>query len=236
MTQKEAGAVYRRLDPFVDIQEDIGRFRGPLYTEIFNKVRGIVHHQFSKGVRRGIKGYLFWGDVGVGKTAMSKALARGLRVPLLFVDGSDIARARYGESEQRIAQLFRDVGSEKRIILIDDAEGLFPRRDWGKQESWHIALNNVLFHEIDQLDTSNTAVILTTNEMTLMDKAIRDRLYEIEFPLPPKEVLIQIAKDRCDELVIPWGGLVERLEADGEMRTIRDVERAVYEYYAEVLS
>lgn len=122
---------------------------------------------------------------------------------------------------------------EKRIVLIDDAESVFPRRDWVKGESWHIAQNNVMFHELDRIDTSLTMVILTTNELSLMDKALRDRLYEIEFKSPPKETLLEIAKDRCEDLMIPWQPIVERIEANDKIKTIRDVEKVVLEYCAE---
>lgn len=224
---------FRRLDPYAHIEEDITKFRGEEFRKIFYKVRQIITHQFNKKVRKGIKGFLFWGEVGTGKTAMAKALAKDLGYPLVFVDGSDIARWRYGESEQQIVELFGNPTKEKRIVLIDDAESVFPRRDWVKGESWHIAQNNVLFHELDRMDSSYTAVILSTNELSLMDKALRDRLYEIEFPNPPKETLIEIARDRCEDLMIPWQEVVSRIEADDKVKTIRDVERVVLEYYAE---
>ena len=226
---------FRQFDPYAQ-DEDITKFRGEAYREIFYKVRQIIAHQFSKPVRKGIKGFLLWGEVGTGKTAMARALAKDLGYPLVFVDGSDIARWRYGESEQQIVELFRNPAKEKRIVLIDDAESVFPRRDWVKGESWHIAQNNILFHELDRLDTSCTVVILSTNEMNLMDKALRDRLYEIEFSNPPKETLLEIAKDRCDDLMIPWQEVVNRIKADDKIKTIRDVEKLVLEYYAEGVS
>lgn len=232
-SRRQITQTFTRLDPFADIQEDITKFRGEIYRTTFYKVRRIIDHQFTKKVRRGIKGFLFWGDVGTGKTAMAKALAKDLGYPLIFVDGSDIARWRYGESEQQIVELLPATTGEKRIVLIDDAESVFPRRDWVKGESWHIAQNNVLFHRLDRMDTSCTVVIMTTNELSLMDKALRDRLYEVEFKNPPKEILIEIARDKCDELMIPWQELVDRLQADDKIKTIRDVEKAVLAYYAE---
>ena len=224
---------YRKLNPYADIHEDVTQLRGPQYLEVYYKVRRIIEHQFNKKVRGGIKGFLFWGEVGIGKTAMGKALAKDISCPLIFVDGSDIARALYGQSEQAITEIFKNPGDERRLILIDDAESVFPRRNWVKGESWHIAQNNVLFHELDTLDTSNTIVILTTNEVGLMDKAIRDRLYEIEFPLPSKEVLVEIAKDKCDELMIPWQKVASGIKANDRVKTIRDVEKLVLEHYAQ---
>jgi len=233
MMRRDIGATLRRLKPFEDMKEDILKLRGEAYRQIFYKVRRIINHQFTKSVRDGIKGFLFWGSVGVGKTAMAKALANDLMCPLLFVDGSDIARARYGESEQVITELFRAAGNQRCLILIDDAESVFPRRDWVKGESWHVAQNNVLFHELDRLDTSKIMVILTTNEISLMDRALRDRLYEIEFPLPTQETLIQAAKDLCEKYMIPCEPVLERIKANEDMKSVRDVEKLVMDYYAE---
>jgi len=216
MMRRDIGATLRRLKPFEDMKEDILKLRGEAYRQIFYKVRRIINHQFTKSVRDGIKGFLFWGSVGVGKTAMAKALANDLMCPLLFVDSSDIARARYGESEQVITELFRAAGNQRCLILIDDAESVFPR-----------------LHELDRLDTSKIMVILTTNEISLMDRALRDRLYEIEFPLPTQETLIQAAKDLCEKYMIPCEPVLERIKANEDMKSVRDVEKLVMDYYAE---
>ncbi len=228
----EEMSIFRKLNP-MDITEDISNLRGDDYRLIFRKVYRIVRHQFANNVHHGIRGFVFWGDVGVGKTVMVKALARELGVPLLFVDGSDIARPRYGESEQLISELFSSHAGGQRIILIDDAESVFPRRDWVKGEAWHIAQNNVLFHELDQLDTANVSVILTTNQFELMDKALISRLLELPFPLPARETMVQVAKDRCDELMVPWQPVASVLELSDQHKNIRDVEKLVLEYYVE---
>ncbi len=164
---------------------------------------------------------------------MTKALARDLGYPIVFVDGSDIARARYGDSERAITEMFRAYDEERRIVLIDDAESVFPRRDWVKGESWHIAQNNVLFHELDRLDTSRAVVILTTNEISLMDRAVRDRLFEVEFPHPERETLMEVAKDRCADLMIPWDSIVEQIRERDDLESIRGVEKLVLEHYAD---
>ena len=113
---------------------------------------------------------------------MAKVLARELQLSLFFVDGSVIARELYGQSERQIVKVFTTAGKKRSLILIDDAESVFPDRDWMKGESWHVAQNNILFHQIDDLDTSQTSLIMTTNKFQLLDSALKDRLYAIEFP------------------------------------------------------
>ena len=100
-----------------------------------------------------------------------------------------------------------------------------------KGESWHIAQNNVLFHELDRLDTSRAVAILTTNQIHLMDTALRDRLFAVEFPHPQRETLIQVAKDRCEHYMIPWETLVRQIESQEGLVSVRDVEKLVIEHY-----
>jgi SpoVK/Ycf46/Vps4 family AAA+-type ATPase len=218
---------FTRLSPS-EIQADIINLKGKKFNEIFDKLRKIISHQFRQGIENGIRGFILYGDVGTGKTTMAKALAKDLSLPLFYIDGSDIARSRYGHSEQQIASIFENASKEKSIVLIDDAESVFPSRDWQKGESWHIAQNNVFFHKLDNVDSSKNIVIITTNRYDLLDKAIKDRLFSIEVPRPDLESLIEIAKLRCSELGISSNEIAKHImENKGEFTSVRDVEKFV---------
>jgi len=214
------------------------RLRGKWHKKTLEFVKAIAKHQFDKPIRQGIRGFIFHGEVGTGKTMLGKALARALQVPLFFVDGRDIARGLYGQSEQQIGAIFREAGKQHSIILIDDAESVFPDRDWIKGQSWHVAQNNVFFHALDALDTSKYVVILTTNKYDLLDKALKSRLYPIEFPEPDQELLLEIAKLRCEELLIEQGDeqhILEEIRAKPEkFKDIRSIEKFVIEQYVSV--
>ena len=201
--------------------------KGNEYKKILEKVARIIYHQKTLGIKEGIKGFIFYGEVGIGKTFIAKAIASKLGSYLIFVDGADIARAYYGQSERQIANLFRE--AERRphsIVLIDDCESVFPKRDWIKGQSWHVAQNNVFFHCLDNLDTSRVVVILTTNRYDLIDKAIVDRLYPIKFPLPSKQTLKEIARYKCLKLRLQADDIIKTIEKDpGNFRTIRDIEK-----------
>lgn len=220
------------LDPYIDIKDDITEKHGEEYKRIFLKVRLIIGHQQKEGIKKGIPGFIFYGEVGTGKTSMAKALAKDLGVPLYFIDGSHIARALYGESEQIISQIFEEATKQRSIILIDDAESVFPKRDWIKGQSWHVAQNNVFFHCLDNVDTSKTNVILTTNRFDMMDKAIIDRLYPIEFPVPPIEMLIEIVKDSCKRYKVSDAEVVEEITKNPDRyKSVRSVEKLIIEHY-----
>jgi AAA+ superfamily predicted ATPase len=206
--------------------------RGDDFRTIFLKVYRIISLQFANPDIRGIKGFIFYGETGVGKTYMAKMLAHELSVPLLFVDSTTIARKQYGESEQMISKLFQEATQNKALLLFDDVEALFLDRTKEGSEAWNNAQNNVLFHELDNLDTSRCAVILTTNLVDFLDKALRDRLYPIEFPLPNLETLLAVAQLRCKELKISPEGVEKAIRlAPASFRSLRSVEKRVLEEY-----
>jgi SpoVK/Ycf46/Vps4 family AAA+-type ATPase len=207
--------------------------RGKEYLDILEKVVRIAHHQQLYAVSEGIKGFIFYGDVGIGKTMCAKAVASSLGVPLIFIDGADIARPLYGQSEMQISKVFEEAKKYRyAVILIDDCESVFPTRDWAKAESWHIAQNNVFFHELDNIDASKMLVILTTNRYDLLDKAVKDRLYSIEFPLPSREALREIAEFKCAQFRMKPDGVFAQIEK-ASFKTVRELETFIMERYIE---
>jgi SpoVK/Ycf46/Vps4 family AAA+-type ATPase len=209
------------------------QIHGKEYQSILEKVVRIAHHQQLYSVREGIKGFIFYGDVGIGKTMCAKAVASTLGAPLIFIDGADIARPLYGQSEMQVSNVFGESKKHRySVIVIDDCESVFPTRDWAKAESWHIAQNNVFFHELDNVDTSKTLVILTTNRYDLLDKAVKDRLYSIEFPLPSKEALQEIAEFKCAQLRMKPDSALMQVE-NSSFKTVRELETFIMERYIE---
>jgi SpoVK/Ycf46/Vps4 family AAA+-type ATPase len=210
------------------------QIKGEEYLSILDKIRRIAYYQQMNDIEKGIRGFILHGDVGTGKTTCAKATAAEIGAPLIFVDGADIARPLYGQSEMQISNVFDEAKKHGRytVILIDDCESVFPTRDWVKAESWHIAQNNVFFHELDDLDTHKNLVILTTNRFDLLDKAVKDRLYNIEFPQPSKDTLKEIAKFKCAQLKMDPDFAIQVLDKI-ELTSVRQLERLIMEAYIE---
>ena len=86
------------------------------------------------------------------------------------------------------------------------------------------------------MDTSRVIVILTTNRIDLMDKAVIDRLYPIEFPEVPNEILVLKAEDLSNQFKMKKEHneiIKTTIQKDNEIKTFRDVENYVISYFIE---
>ena len=111
--------------------EDIGGMK-----EIIEKVRELVelplkHPELFK--RLGIeppKGVLLIGPPGVGKTLLAKAIANETNAYFIAINGPEIMSKYYGESEQRLREIFEE--AEKNapaIIFLDEIDAIAPKRE-----------------------------------------------------------------------------------------------------------
>lgn len=233
---------------------------GEPYRRVLAETTAIVAHQWRREIARSaLKGFLFHGAVGIGKTTMARRLAYELTrifgasqspddIVLVIVDGADIARGRYGDSEEQLRKLFQyaregefhghrheDDPLRRTVLLFDDVESLFLARGSAGAREWHFSQNSVFFHAIDELDTSRTAAVLTTNRVDLVDAAIIDRFLPIEFTSPPKEVLLEVARHRAAQQKLEDGHVTALLAqiASQPVASLREVERMVTRAYVQ---
>ncbi len=223
---------------------------GTFHNEVCSKCVSLIKHQYDNRITDGIKGVLFYGVPGNGKTITAlKVIERVVteigaediwQKNMIFTDCGHLAHHKYGETEQRIRNVFKR-GQEKTkkispiIYMFDDADGLFITRDWGiKLEAWYLGHLNVFFHQIDNLNTAKEFILLTSNRVDLIDNAIRDRLYEIEFPDPSIDVKIELLKYKAKKLKINEDiqkSMETALREDNSIKSLRDVENFVLMKY-----
>lgn len=130
-------------------------------------------------------GVLLDGPPGTGKTMAAHALAHALGRPVLQVDVPSVLSRWLGETEQRLAELFRRASAVDAVLLFDEADSFFARRTTdvkGANDRYaNVEVNTVL----QLLEQHEGVIVLTTNLAEALDPAVRRRLrYRLTFAAP----------------------------------------------------
>ncbi len=137
------------------------------------------------------KGVLLHGPPGTGKTLLAKAVANETNAHFISISGPEIMGKYYGESEERLRQLFAE--AEKNapsIIFIDEIDSIAPKREevTGEVEKRVVAQLLALMDGMEA--RGKVVVIAATNRPDALDPALRrpgrfDREIEIGVPDQP---------------------------------------------------
>jgi len=134
------------------------------------------------------KGVLLHGPPGTGKTLLAKAVAGETNANFVSIGGPEIMSKFYGESEERLREIFKQAEENApSIIFIDEIDSIAPKRDevTGETERRVVAQ---LLALMDGLETRGKVVVIgATNRPNALDPAIRrpgrfDREIEINIP------------------------------------------------------
>ncbi|AFK50988.1 AAA family ATPase, CDC48 subfamily [Thermogladius calderae 1633] len=142
------------------------------------------------------KGILLYGPPGTGKTLLAKAVANEADAYFIAINGPEIMSKYYGESEQRLRDIFEQAKKNApAIIFIDEIDAIAPKRDEvvGEVERRVVAQ---LLALMDGLEARGDVIVIgATNRPNALDPALRrpgrfDR--EIEIPMPDKNARLEI--------------------------------------------
>jgi transitional endoplasmic reticulum ATPase len=144
------------------------------------------------------KGVLLYGPPGTGKTLIAKAVASESGAHFISIAGPEVISKYYGESEQRLREVFEEARENApSIIFIDELDSIAPRREevTGEVERRVVAQ---LLTMMDGLEERGQVVVIgATNRVDAIDAALRrpgrfDR--EIEIGVPSEFDRIEIIK------------------------------------------
>ncbi|MFI5265841.1 MAG: AAA family ATPase [Chloroflexota bacterium] len=144
------------------------------------------------------KGVLLHGAPGTGKTLLARAVANECRANFQHINGPDLMHKYYGESEQRLKQLFEDAAAQApSIIFIDEIDAIAPKRAevLGEVEKRVVAQFLALMDGF--VNRGQVVVIGATNLPHALDPALRrpgrfDR--EIEVGQPDRSARLSILR------------------------------------------
>jgi AAA+ superfamily predicted ATPase len=109
----------------------------------------------------------FYGAPGTGKTALAHYIAREIELPLLVRRASDILGPYVGETEQKIALMFKQAQQEGALLLLDEADSFLTERQSAKN-SWEVTAVNEMLTQMERFDG---LFICSTNLMKRLDEA-----------------------------------------------------------------
>jgi len=137
------------------------------------------------------KGVLLYGPPGTGKTLLAKAVAGETNAHFISLSGPEIMGKHYGESEEKIREIFTQAEENApSIIFIDEIDSIAPKRDEVSGELEKRIVSQLLTLMDGMKSRGKVVVIAATNRPDSIDPALRrpgrfDR--EIEIGIPDTE-------------------------------------------------
>jgi transitional endoplasmic reticulum ATPase len=137
------------------------------------------------------KGVLLYGPPGTGKTLLAKAVAGETNAHFISLSGPEIMGKYYGESEEKIREIFNQAEENSpSIIFIDEIDSIAPKRDEVSGEVEKRIVSQLLTLMDGMKSRGKVVVIAATNRPDSIDPALRrpgrfDR--EIEIGIPDDE-------------------------------------------------
>jgi transitional endoplasmic reticulum ATPase len=120
------------------------------------------------------KGVLLYGPPGTGKTLLARAVAAESRVHFIHLNGPEIMRKFYGESEAKLREVFEDAARHAPAILfIDEIDAVAPKRTEVAGEVEKRVVAQLLSLMDGFVARGQVIVIGATNIPEVLDPALR---------------------------------------------------------------
>jgi transitional endoplasmic reticulum ATPase len=183
-----------RTDP-EEIADTFEHFAG--YGDVVRQAQRLIELQLQRREllerlgARPIKGVLFTGDPGTGKTMLARIIAKASGADYYQISGPEVVSKWVGESELILRGIFQHAQDrDSAVIVFDEIDAIAGQRD----DNSHEASKRLVAELLTQMDglgsRGNVIVIATTNRPEDIDVALtRPGRFDwhITFPLPTEE-------------------------------------------------
>src|SRR5207253_8313509 len=177
--------------------EDVGGLR-PVIQKVREMIELPLRHPelFERLGVEAPKGVRLHGPPGTGKTLLARAVASETNANFLSIGGPEIMSKYYGESEERLRDVFKEAQENApSIIFIDEIDSIAPKREdvTGEVEK---RVTSQLLSLMDGLQSRGKVVVIgATNRPNAIDPALRrpgrfDR--EIEIGVPDRDGRLEV--------------------------------------------
>ena len=145
--------------------------------EVKDKLRDVIN-QFKQAEKykawniKPIRGILFYGPSGTGKSYIAEAFANELDAVFFPLSTADIMSKYLGESGKAIRAKFEEARKhELSIIYIDEVDAIAAKRDGSENSKERNATLNELLVQMASPENDNIIMIFATNMLDLLDPA-----------------------------------------------------------------
>lgn len=175
------------------------------YPEVISRARELIETQLQRRETlekigaRPVKGILFTGPPGTGKTYLARIIAHEAAADFFLVSGPSIVSKWVGDSEDTLRRIFEAASASKSgraIVFFDEIDSIAERRTGDSHEASKrlVAQLLTLMDGFDSKDHS-VVVIAATNRVETLDPALTrpGRFdWEIEFGMPSRDDRVSI--------------------------------------------